>query len=420
MTNQEFIKAHLGDDVRQLALQAHRYSGIDVSFCLQQISGHQIAQRKLPLWASTDGILYPVHLSMEQCSSQRTGEYKAGIAERLTNDTSESITSKRSIATDSTNSFCDLTAGFGVDATTIGKAFEHVTYIERNPELCDIARNNLPLLGIRNFEVICGDGTEMLATLPHLSLIYLDPARRDANGGKVVALSDCTPDITLLQSTLLDKADNVMVKLSPMLDIAVLRRELHHLQEIHIVSVDNECKELLVILSKNSMNEPSVTCANLRSHGTESVFSFTPKEETDAIVPTADSPDDLSTYIGQYLYEPNAALMKAGCYRLIAQRYKATMLHPHSHLYISEKPLNNFPGRGFCIQAVSTLNKRELKQMLGDVTKANLTVRNFPTTVAELRKKLKLKEGGENYLFATTLADESHVIFKCIKPRTTN
>lgn len=385
--NQTFIREHREDDIRELALQAHRYSGIDVSFCVQQIAGWQTASRKLPTWAETEGVLFPVHLSMEQCSSEVTAEYKAGIAGGGENMT-------------------DLTAGFGVDATIIGRKYRHLNYVERNTELCDIARNNLPLLGIRDFEVICDDATEVIKSLPHQDLIFIDPARRDGHGGRVVAIGDCTPDLTRLQDSLLERADRVMVKLSPMLDIANIMRELHHVHEIHIVSVDGECKELLVLQEVKPLPDDKGTgaihCVNIVK-GKAQVFRADMNDKA-ADCSFATSPK-------AYLYEPNASIMKAGCFRQLAEHYGVEKLHAESHLYTSDTLLTDFPGRAFAVRNVCTLKDKTLKGL----KKANITVRNFPASVADLRKRLKLADGGSNYLFATTLADNSHVILVCEK-----
>lgn len=381
--NQTFIREHREDDIRELALQAHRYSGIDVPFCVQQIAGWQTARRKLPTWAATEGILFPVHLSMEQCSSEQAAAYKRSICKPG-------------------HSLTDLTAGFGVDVTVMGRAFEHVNYVERNAELCDIARNNLPLLGIRHFTVFCTNAEDVLEQLPHQSLIYLDPARRDNNGGKVVAISDCTPDLSALQDRLLAHADCVMAKLSPMLDLTNILRELHHVSEIHIVSVDGECKEVLVMLqgSVPEDNEPQLFCVNIVK-GKPLVFRAQLNDKSAPCI-FADTP-------GAYLYEPNASIMKAGCFRQLATHYGLLKLHPESHLFTSDALVPDFPGRTFRIRQVMGLKDKSLRSL----GKANLTVRNFPATVAELRKRLKLRDGGSDYLFATTLADGSHVILCC-------
>lgn len=378
----DFILQHRNDDPRDLALRQSRYPDVNIPYAVQQIAAWQMAKKKLPLWAENDHIIYPVHLSMEQCSSQVTAEYKASII-----SDGETMT--------------DLTAGFGVDATIIGKRFKHLNYVERNEELCRIANNNLPLLGVKDFDVINSNAEEVLSDLSHQSLIFLDPARRDEHGAKTVLIGDCTPDVTQLQDALLEKADLVMIKLSPMLDIVNIQKELKCVKEIHIVSVDNECKEVLVLMSKDATNN-SIHCTNIT------------KQNIQKYVATADDRNAECHYAKEpssYLYEPNVSIMKAACFRGIAETYCVEKLHPSSHLYTSDKLIADFPGRIFKVEDVFSLKDKALK----GIKKANLTVRNFPSTVAELRKRLKLNEGGSDYLFATTLADESKVIIKCSK-----
>jgi len=379
-----FFLQHRNDDVRQLALQAGRYPDVDMNAELQQIDGWQRSRIKLPLWHRTEGVLYPVHLSMEQCSSERTARYKASIVEaggRMT----------------------DLTAGFGVDATMMGQKFGHLTYVEQNEDLCRIARNNLPLLGVRDYDVVCGDATEVIGQLPPQDLIFIDPARRDANGGRVVGIGDCSPDVGQMQDILLEKAQTVLIKLSPMLDISMIERELKHVSEIHVVSADNECKEVLVMLRRGFDGCPKVVCANLKGDMTDDLFAFTHEEEMTAQC-------HYTSEVGKYVFEPNASVMKAGGFRCVAQKWQLSKLHPNSHLYTGNEDVKDFPGRRFEVEASSNLNKKELRQMLSGITQANITVRNFPMSVAELRKRLKLRDGGGLYILATTLSDDSRIL----------
>lgn len=387
-----FIKAHREDDPRELALQAGKYPDVDIKEAVVQIYGWQVARKKLPLWASTEGVRYPVHLSMEQCSSQLTAEYKAKLAAEALGRDGTTLT--------------DLTAGFGVDATMIARELKaKLTLVERNRQLCDIAENNLPLLGVEHFNVVCDDCTEALHSLPHQSMIFIDPARRDEHGGKTVAIGDCTPNIISMNDMLTDKADMVMVKLSPMLNIDSAEKELKGVAETHIVSVDGECKEVLLILRKNHTGKPATVCVNITKNGTTDILR-------------ADEENSECSYtstMGQYLYEPNASIMKACAFKSVAHQYGISKLHPSSHLYTSQELAEEFPGRSFLVEGMSTFSKKELRTFLSGIKKANLTVRNFPSTVAELRKRLKIGEGGETYLFATTLADNTHVIVKCRK-----
>ena len=413
---QDFIRQHQDDDVRQLAFLGSKYPEVDMPFALDQIRGRKMARVKLPRWASIDGIIYPPHISMEQCSSEATALYKAELAERLLNQQKIKIcefTTKDTVAPKFAKNegtcenqgkvgFADLTGGFGVDFSYIAERLGvRAMYVERQEHLCEKAKENFLRLGLANAEVKNGDGIEVLHTLEHLSLIFIDPARRDDAGNKVVSLKDCTPDVTVLQEEMLLKADYVIVKLSPMLDWHRAISELSHVREVHIISVNNECKELLLVLSARNMGNLHIYCVN-------DAQSFVCEESDMEASSVKIAPSTLEEM--QYLYEPNASLMKAGCFGVLSGRYDARMLSKNSHLFVSREPIAAFPGRSFRIIAVSSFNKKELKRHLSGITKANIATRNFPLSVAELRKRLKLKDGGETYIFATTLSDESHVL----------
>ena len=387
-----FIEENARADVRSLALQAKKYPKVDMAIAVVQIAGRQIAEAKVPTWYRTEGLLYPKHLSMEQCSSEATAIYKAGLVEGET--------------------FADLTGGFGIDCSFLSRKFKKADYVERQAELCELAKHNFPLLGL-NIDVHNEDGVEYLKRMQPVDCLFLDPARRDGHGGKTVAISDCEPDVSALEELLVEKARKVMVKLSPMLDLSLALKDLKHVCEVHIVSTDNECKELLLILQKETAStEVSIHCINslgaLNVYRIYQEYAFTQEQER-----TSDCP--LTHEVEAYLYEPNASIMKAGAYRSLTQAYPVKKLHPSSHLYVSPHFIEDFPGRKFQVEAVSGFGKKELKTFLQGMEKANLTIRNFPSSVAELRKRLKLKEGGDDYLFATTLADESKVIIKCKK-----
>ena len=413
---QDFIRQHQDDDVRQLAFLGSKYPEVDMPFALDQIRGRKMARVKLPRWASIDGIIYPPHISMEQCSSEATALYKAELAERLLNQQKIKIcefTTKDTVAPKFAKNegtcenqgkvgFADLTGGFGVDFSYIAERLGvRAMYVERQEHLCEKAKENFLRLGLANAEVKNGDGIEVLHTLEHLSLIFIDPARRDDAGNKVVSLKDCTPDVTVLQEEMLSKADYVIIKLSPMLDWHRAISELSHVREVHIISVNNECKELLLVLSARNMGDLRIYCVN-------DAQSFVCEESDMETSSVKIAPSTLEEM--QYLYEPNASLMKAGCFGVLSERYDARMLSKNSHLFVSREPIEAFPGRSFRIIAVSSFNKKELKRHLSGITKANIATRNFPLSVAELRKRLKLKDGGETYIFATTLSDESHVL----------
>lgn len=482
----DFIRQHQDDDVRQLAFLGSKYPEVDMPFALDQIRGRKMARVKLPRWASIDGIIYPPHISMEQCSSEQTALYKAELAARLlglspsssengeekekesenasnlhlseicefagkgTVDSefakNEATCKKQQILTESEENvneikgethggdfseetgFVDLTGGFGVDFSYIASRLGVKSmYVERQAHLCEAAKENFGRLGLKNAIVKNGDGIEVLHSFASkkeaaasdslgitedqsqsllktnlgLKLIFIDPARRDDAGNKVVSLKDCTPDVTLLQEEMLSKADYVIIKLSPMLDWHRAVSELNCVQEVHIISVNNECKELLLVLSARNMGNLRIYCVN----DAQSFVCDESDMETSSVKIAPSTLEEM-----QYLYEPNASLMKAGCFGVLSGRYDARMLSKNSHLFVSMAPIEAFPGRSFRIIAISSFNKKELKRHLSGITKANIATRNFPLSVAELRKRLKLKDGGETYIFATTLSDESHVL----------
>ena len=461
----DFIRQHQDEDVRQLAFLGSKYPDVDMPFALDQIRGRQMARTKLPRWANIDGIIYPPHISMEQCSSEVTATYKAELAARLVKNNQQNARIGHSLGK---INFLDMTGGFGVDFSYIAARLGVKSmYVERQAHLCAAAKENFERLGLKNAIVKNGDGVEVLHTFglqedespqnaPNaesyqgrsakpLQLIFIDPARRDNAGNKVVSLQDCTPDATLLQDEMLEKSDFVIIKLSPMLDWHRAVNELKQVREVHIVSTGNECKELLLVLSSSLGDKAKSSTEVDEAHVSETddetshlkvycindnqVMSY---DETDKSVVSIASgiecgivelekcsseENELSQDSSKplYLYEPNASLMKAGCFGAISSRYGVKMLEKNSHLFISDKPVHDFPGRAFRIKAVSSFNKKELKRQLSGVTKANIATRNFPLSVAELRKRLKLKDGGDTYIFATTLSDESHVLFICEK-----
>ena len=497
----DFIRQHQDDDVRQLAFLGSKYPEVDMPFALDQIRGRKMARVKLPRWASIDGIIYPPHISMEQCSSEQTALYKAELAARLLGLSpsssengeekekesenasnlhlseicefagkgavdsefakNEATCKKQQILTESKENvneikeephegdfseetgFVDLTGGFGVDFSYIASRLGVKSmYVERQAHLCEAAKENFGRLGLKNAIVKNGDGIEvlhsfaskkddaaseslgiteeqsrsLLKTKLGLKLIFIDPARRDDAGNKVVSLKDCTPDVTVLQEEMLSKADYVIIKLSPMLDWHRAVSELNCVQEVHIISVNNECKELLLVLSARNMGEMEASSAdgevkhagNLRIYCINDAQCFVSDELDMESSSVKIAPSTLEEM--QYLYEPNASLMKAGCFGVLSERYDARMLSKNSHLFVSRGPIAAFPGRSFRIIAISSFNKKELKRHLSGITKANIATRNFPLSVAELRKRLKLKDGGETYIFATTLSDESHML----------
>lgn len=379
----DFIRQHRTDDVRRLALQGAKYPEVDMHEALEQIAGWQKARTKIPSWAACEGLVYPPHLSMEQCSSEATAIYKARIAGKG-------------------RLFVDLTAGFGVDAAFIAKGFQQAVTIEQQANLCVVTAENYKRLGLNQVEVRCGNGVDYLHTMEHADLIFIDPARRDEHGGRTYGIADCTPNILELREELLHKADRVMVKLSPMLDWRKAVEDLKTVTEVHIVSVDNECKELLLVLSETT-KPLQVFCIN-----DEQEFVFSP----DLVQSPSQSPMPSSF---RFLYVPNASIMKAGCFGELAMRFQMMPVDKNSHLFISDREVPDFPGRRFVVDKMTSMNKRELKEALTGIRQANIAVRNFPLSVIELRKRLKLQDGGDMYIFATTIADKGHQLLICHK-----
>ena len=384
MDTRQFIAEHLDDDVHELALK-YRNAKVDMALALRQIAARQLLRRKVPSWSGNDDLLFPQHLSLEQCSSEATAQYKVSL---LQGDT-----------------LADLTGGLGVDSHFLSQQFQHTDYVEANPELCTLAEHNFGVLGDR-IRVLNRTAEDYLQDAVPVDCLYLDPARRDVHGRKTVSIADCTPDVTALQDRLLQLARRVLLKLSPMLDIHQALEQLHAVSEVHLVAVGNECKELLFLLEPGHEGAPACTCVNLQSGQPAVRFTW---EEERSCQPMA-APVPLS-----YLYEPNAALLKGGCFKLLTQRFGVKKLHPNSHLYTSEQRVAGFPGRVFRVEGWAPYNKKTRQVLLADVDKASIAVRNFPLTVAQLRKSLGVADGDAVYLFATTLADGQKVLIRTVK-----
>ena len=379
----DYIRNHQNDDVRALALKGCRDENVDFPFALQQIQGRQKAKEKLPEMYNNPDILFPATVSMEQCSSEATARYKASLVHG--------------------DSFADLTGGFGVDIIALAKYFQQGFYIEPSTELLEVFEHNIHAMGIRNIQIRQGTMEEILPTLPEVDLLYLDPSRRDGHGQRVVALTDCTPNVPEFKDTLLGKArQGVLVKLSPMLDFKAALQQLPETREIHVLAVHGECKEILFLLSHDKVENIEYHAVNIQGENVQD-FQFSSQEEADAMPELADG-------VGKYLLEPNAAVMKAGAFKCVATRYGLRKLHAHSHLYTCDEPVADFPGRVFTVENVVPFNKKEVKRHLADIGKANVAVRNFPLTAEELRKQLKLGDGGDVYLFGTTLRAGEKVI----------
>ena len=380
----QYIRENLNADVPALALKKAPV-GTDVSLALRQIEARQLLRKKVPSWSENEDLLFPAHLSIEQCSSEASAQYKAGLLQGQT--------------------FADLTGGLGVDTYFIAQQFQQADYVERQAELCGLAMHNYEVLKA-NVKVWNETAEEYLAHCEPKDCIFIDPARRDEHGRKTVSIADCTPDVSALQGRLLQKAEKVMIKLSPMLDISKALEELHHVEEVHVVAVANGCKELVFILERDYQSEPQFVCVNLMTP--QPVVCFTQEEERQC-------PSRLADGVLNYLYEPNPAVMKAGCFKLLTERFDVYKLHKNSNLYTSENLVPSFPGRIFEVEAWAPYNKKVKQSLLSNVERASIAVRNFPLSVVELRKSLKIGDGDDTYLFATTLKGEEKVIIRTKK-----
>ena len=387
---QQFILEHESDDIRQLALKAKSYPGIDMSIAIKQIAGRQIAKHKIPSWYQCENIIYPKHLSMEQCSSEATALYKAALCKG--------------------DILIDLTGGLGVDFSFMAKNYKQAYYIETQHELTQLAQCNFNTLNLNQSKVIQDDAVSFLNSFDGIAdTIFIDPARRNDTGKKTVLIEDCTPNLLEIDNLLTTKAQRVIIKLSPMLDITHALNSLSNVTEVHIISVNNECKELLFIKDKVRKDEDiQLICINLLTNKKDASFTFTKAEENTSSISHTDEPK-------RYLYEPNSSILKAGAYRSLGARYGLMKLHPNSHLYTSDTLIDSFPGRKFQIKEVISPNKKEIKAHFKDITQANIATRNYPFSVADIRKQTKLKEGGTDYIFATTLANEKKVLILCQK-----
>jgi len=380
---QDFINRQLHSTAADLMLQASKYPEWDMKAIAQQLVGKQIAKKKLPTWFNNEHVFYPVRLSMEQCSSEETAYYKSTI-----------ISAGKGI---------DLTGGFGVDSYFLAQNAELVIYCERNLDLAEIVSSNFKAFDQVNCDVYAGDGIGYLQKLDKLDWIFIDPARRKESE-RVFRLEDCEPNVIALKNVLFAKADRILIKTSPLLDIQQTICDLDSVKEVHVISVNNDCKEVLYLLEKDCSEETKIFCINIKKDSKEE-FSFRFSEERNTI-------NQYSEPIS-YLYEPNSSIMKSGAFKSIASKYGLHKLHKHSHLYTSTELVSEFPGRSFKIQAMIHPDKKSLAKHIKG--KANLACRNYPQKVDVLKKKLKLKDGGDDYIFATTLQNEMPTLILCGK-----
>lgn len=397
-----FILENRQSDVRKLALGKHP-AGVDMKCALTQISGWQVACQKVPLWAENQDIEYPVHLSLEQCTNQSIAEFKANMVNQLLPEGFR---------------MADLTGGMGVDCFFISEKASSVIYNEINPDLCAIAKNNFAVLGRTNVTVSNQTAENFIAQIksensdkatidsPTFDIIYLDPARRGDAGKKLVSISDCQPDVTQLQSHLLSVSRYVLIKLSPMLDISKALSELRNVAQITVISLAGECKELLVLLSQEFDNNTVIQAVNIDKNGVIGpILSGSKESDAELPLPIA-APEEICA--GKYIYEPYAAHMKSGLYRTLAAQTCTKQIHPQTHLFISDAPVIDFPGRSFVIKDVISFSGKTSSVLKG--CKANVACRNFPMTPEELKKRFKITDGGDRYLFATTILPNTKII----------
>ena len=383
---QDFINDQVkkGTDINKIILSGSPFDDISIQELAQQIQGKIIAKKKFPYLYEIDGIYYPPKLNLEQTSSQTTAEYKSTL-----------VTGKKLI---------DITGGLGIDSYFFSKNFENIIHCEINSELSTVAKHNFTELNAENIGTQVGDGLKILEKTNNLDWIYIDPSRRSEVKGKVFFLTDCIPNVPEHLSSFFLKADNILIKTSPLLDIKAGLDELSNVSEIQIVAVNNEVKELLWILKRGFNAQIQLKTVNITNSGKE-LYSFNPNDEQSTAVAYG-LPE-------RYLYEPNAAIMKSGGFMSIGRDYGLKKLHQHSHLYTNTE-LIDFPGRVFKIQSVIPYHKKTIQKL--NIGKANITTRNFPDPVSVLRKKLKIQDGGNNYLFFTTNKDNQKIVIHCVKP----
>ena len=405
-TEKAFIKTHLNDELTSLLLQAKRYPNLNIPDLVWQIKARQKAKTKLPEWFDNEDIIFPKMLSVEQSSSQITAKFKANLVQGET--------------------LIDLTGGMGVDMAYMSKNFRKCIYIEQNAELLNVTRYNFEQLKILNTDFVNIDSLYFLEkNITNFSWIYLDPHRRDDTGNKVVSLQDCEPNILIIKNLLFSKTENILLKASPMLDINLAVIELQNVANIYVVAVENEVKEILFHLQENYQEEAQYHAVDLKSSTGFSLYNaITDRRKPVVHEFTFKKSEEKNTNIKigspqAYLYEPNAAILKAGGFRIIAQHFDLQKIAPHSHLYTSTDLVENFQGRIFKIEGVCRLDKKEISTYLSK-NKANITIRNFPLSVKQIREKLKLSEGGDAYLFATTDAQNQKIVIVCRKVGVSN
>lgn len=382
---QQFIRDHEDDDEKKLVLQHREILGVPSSIIAEQIIGRRKAKTKLPLYYRTPGIVYPPGVNLEQSSSEETAVFKANLLNRVVGD-------RKTLA--------DLTGGFGIDSLFLSRAFNKVHYIEPNASLLSIAQRNHETLQIKNIEHRNSTAVEFLKSFREkLDCIFIDPSRRDKSNQKVFKLSDCEPDVPGLLGEIFKKTDCLLLKTAPLLDIQQGIKELKNAEKVWVISVGNDCKELLFFCRKDFVEEPDIVAFNLQTDQTEFEFTFSEEQET-----VSKFSEPLS-----YIYEPNASILKAGAFKMVGEKFSVLKLHPSTHLYTSTNLIENFPGRIFQIIESVKPDPKNLKDVFIE-GKANVVTRNYPLSPEELKKKTKLKDGGELYLIGFAGQKEKYLL----------
>jgi len=381
---QSFINSNLETDVVSLLLKGIPFPSVETKAVIEQIEAKKRCKVKLPTWFTSSNIYYPNKLNIEQTSSEATAKYKSLLING--------------------DSIIDLTGGFGVDCFYFSKYFKAVTHCEINRELFEIVAHNYSQLNLNTIVTVNSDGLEYIeSSKKRFDWIYIDPSRRHDSKGKVFNLKDCLPNVPKHLETYFEKSDNILIKTSPLLDLSVGISELKHIKYIHIVAVNNDVKELLWLLEKSYSEDITIETVNLKPSN-KAQFSF--KLHTE---PNADVKYSLPL---KYLYEPNAAIMKSGAFNSVSSFYKLFKLHKHSHLYTSQQ-LIDFPGRRFRIEKILPYNKKIIKKE--SIRRANITTRNFPESVQQIRKRFDIKDGGNTFLFFSTNKSDSKIVVICSK-----
>lgn len=382
----EFIEQHQGADVHALLLKYKEVAGVPIAMIVDQISGRKKAKEKLPSFFNERNIVYPPGLNLEQSSSEESANFKVAFLKENLSETSDAA--------------ADLTGGFGIDTFYLSRIFKKFYYVEPNAELLELAHHNHQLLGRSNIQYHQSTAEVFLDRLINFDLVFIDPSRRSKNNQKLFSLEDCSPNVVQLQHEIFKKARHLLIKTSPLLDIKLGLKELQHVRKVCVLAIDNECKELLFFCDREFIGSPEIQAVNLGKPSPNSFTFFVDDEQSAEAKVSATQ---------AYLYEPNAAILKAGAFKLIANRFRLNKLHVNTHLYTSETLVVDFPGRTFKILKTTKAEPKAITEFFPE-GKGNITTRNYPLSVEELRKKTKLKDGGERYLIGFTDKEGKKVV----------